>query len=75
MSLACDDATIAVVALAPLACLARVAFCWTGDGCATLHGLLRAVALLLFVPVCVALYFGVLYLLGFRVGDFKRTGH
>jgi putative peptidoglycan lipid II flippase len=62
---------VAVTAMGALAWFASAQFAWTGP---QVHGLQRAAVLLAIVSVCGALYFGVLYLLGFRFADFKRTG-
>jgi putative peptidoglycan lipid II flippase len=62
---------VAVAAMGALAWYASGLFIWTGP---QVHGLLRAAMLLAIVAVSGALYFGVLYALGFRFADFKRTG-
>ncbi|MES2016625.1 MAG: murein biosynthesis integral membrane protein MurJ [Pseudomonadota bacterium] len=62
--------TVAVTAMGALAWYASAQFAWTSPH---LHGLLRAGTLLLIVSVCAALYFGVLFLLGFRLRDIRRS--
>jgi putative peptidoglycan lipid II flippase len=62
---------IAVTAMGALAWYASSLFIWTGPH---VGGLLRAARLMAIVSVCGVLYFGVLYALGFRFADFKRTG-
>ncbi|UUZ55498.1 hypothetical protein LP419_07430 [Massilia sp. H-1] len=62
--------TLAVLVMGALAWYARGLFAWTGPG---VHGLLRASKLGAIVSVCVAVYFGVLFALGFRLGDFRRA--
>jgi putative peptidoglycan lipid II flippase len=61
----------AVLAMGALAWYARGLFTWTGPG---VHGLLRALELGAIVAACMVLYFGVLFALGFRIGDFRRSG-
>lgn len=61
---------LAVAVMGALAWYASAMFAWTGPH---VHGLLRAARLLAIVSVCAAVYFGVLYALGFRFGDFKRS--
>jgi putative peptidoglycan lipid II flippase len=63
---------LAVAVMGALAWFASAQFIWTGPG--QLHGLLRAGALLAVVTLCGMAYFGVLFGLGFRFGDFKRSG-
>jgi putative peptidoglycan lipid II flippase len=61
---------LAVAVMGALAWYASAMFAWTGPH---VPGLLRAARLLAIVSVCAAVYFGVLYALGFRFGDFKRS--
>ncbi|HEY0065138.1 MAG TPA: murein biosynthesis integral membrane protein MurJ [Telluria sp.] len=62
---------VAVVAMGALAWYARQLFTWTGPG---VHGLMRALELGAIVALSVIVYFSVLFVLGFRVRDFRRTG-
>ncbi len=62
----------ALAVMGTLAWAAAGQFAWTGSG-AHLHGLVRAGALLLIVVLCALAYFAVLYALGFRVRDIKRS--
>jgi putative peptidoglycan lipid II flippase len=64
---------IAVGAMGALCWYAALQFTWTGNG-AHLSGVLRVGVLLAIISVSAVAYFAVLFALGFRVGDFKRTG-
>ena len=64
---------IAVAVMGALCWYAAGQFVWTGTG-PRLSGLLRAGVLMGIVSVSAAAYFAVLFALGFRLGDFKRTG-
>ncbi|MES2317563.1 MAG: murein biosynthesis integral membrane protein MurJ [Pseudomonadota bacterium] len=64
---------VAVTAMGALAWYASAQFAWTGTS-QHLQGFARAGVLFLIVSACGAAYFAVLYALGFRFGDFKRTG-
>lgn len=64
---------IAVAVMGALCWYAAAQFTWTGNG-AHLGGLLRIGVLMAIISVSAAAYFAVLFALGFRLGDFKRTG-
>jgi putative peptidoglycan lipid II flippase len=64
---------IAVGAMGALCWYGALQFAWTGNG-AHLTGVLRASVLGAIITVSAVAYFAVLFALGFRVGDFKRTG-
>ncbi len=63
---------IAVGVMGALCWYAATQFAWTGSG-AHLSGLLRIGTLLGIITVSAVAYFAVLFALGFRIGDFKRT--
>ena len=63
---------VAVTVMGAVCWYAAAQFAWTGNG-AHLHGLLRVLVLLAIIAVSGAVYFAVLFALGFRLGDFKRT--
>ncbi len=63
---------IAVAVMGAIAWYASAQFLWTGP--TGLSGFLRAVVMLSIVAGAAAAYFAVLFALGFRLGDFKRTG-
>ena len=63
---------IAVAVMGAIVWYASAQFAWTGpEG---LKGFTRAAAMLSIVAVSALAYFAVLFALGFRVRDFKRTG-
>lgn len=62
---------IAVIVMGAIAWFAAGQFTWTGP---KVNGLLRAGVLAAIVSVSGAAYFAMLFALGFRVRDFKRTG-
>jgi putative peptidoglycan lipid II flippase len=64
---------IAVGVMGAMCWYASSQFLWTGTG-PHLSGLLRIGALLAIITTSALAYFGVLFALGFRIGDFKRTG-
>ena len=63
---------VAVAAMGALAWYGAAQFVWTGPG---VHGWLRAGVLFALIAACGAVYFAILFALGFRVRDFKRTGN
>lgn len=62
---------VAVSVMGAIAWYAGAQFVWTGPG---VNGLMRGTLLFGIVTVSAAAYFGVLFALGFRMRDFKRTG-
>ena len=64
---------IAVAVMGGLCWYAAGQFAWTGVA-GHLTGLTRGAVLMAIISVAAAAYFAVLFALGFRVGDFKRSG-
>ena len=64
---------IAVGVMGALCWYAAAQFVWASNG-AHLGGLLRIGVLMAIICTAALAYFAVLFVLGFRVGDFKRTG-
>ena len=63
---------IAVGAMGALCWYGALQFVWTGNG-PHLTGFVRAGALMAIISAAAVAYFAVLFALGFRVGDFKRS--
>ncbi|WP_426100750.1 murein biosynthesis integral membrane protein MurJ [Massilia sp. TSP1-1-2] len=64
--------TVAVAAMGALCWYAAAQFTWTGPG-VHLHGMARLAVLLGIIGAAAVAYFAVLFALGFRPSDFKRT--
>jgi len=62
---------VAVAAMGALAWFGKALFVWSGGP--EISALLRGGALMLLVSVCALVYFAVLFVLGFRIRDFKRS--